>query len=87
MASLYPLSSLPLITSEDLDDPYPFPTPPDILQLEADTINVLEARVSITTFALEYQQRIKDFYRFSATRQNSKSHNIAQMTSDTLDII
>jgi len=69
------------------DTPYPFPTPPDILQLEVDAANVEEGRVDISTFPPDYQQRIKDFYRFSATRHMSNDGTIAKMTNDTLDLI
>lgn len=33
-------------------------------QLEIDALNVLENRVDIATFPLEYQQTISNFYRF-----------------------
>jgi hypothetical protein len=85
---LLPLSPLPPLTPEDIDyDPFPIAIPPDILQLQADTLNVLEGRVPITSFTSEYQDRIKDYYRYAAVLQTSKSHNIAQRTPDTLDIL
>ena len=59
----------------------------DRLQLQADVANVYENRVDINTFPPEYQKLIKDYYRFSAIRQNSKSHNIATRNRSTLDII
>jgi len=69
------------------DDPYPFPIPEDELQLEVDTANVVEGRVDINTFPLDYQQKIKYFYRFSATRHMSNDGTIANMTSSTFDLI
>lgn len=76
----------------DKDDMYPsdpsgLAIPPDELQLQADTINVLEKRVSISSFSPEYAQKIKTYYRFSAFRQGSKQGNAAKRTNDTLDII
>ena len=87
MASLTPLLSLPLITKEDVrSTQFPLITPDDVLQLQADVINVINGHVDINSFSVEYQKKIRDYYRFDATRQNSKSHNIAFRTNDTLDI-
>ena len=66
---------------------YPFRVPDDTLQLQIDATNVLEGRVEMNTFSPERQEQIKNYYRFSATRQNSKSHNRAAITGDTLDLI
>ena len=60
---------------------------PDVLQLQSDVLNVLEGRVKITTFDPKYQKKIKDYWRFSATVQNSKSNNLANRTNDTLDLV
>jgi len=89
MANLTPfLDHLPPLTKEDLCcDPFDFPYPDDILQLQTDCVNVLEKRVDINTFSEDYQERIKNYYRFTARRQNSKSHNVAKRTGDTLDIV
>ena len=35
----------------------------------------------------DYQEKIKNFYRFSATRHMSNDGTIAKMTPDTLDLI
>jgi len=76
------------ITKEDLSfNPYPLEIPPDTLQLEVDCINVLEARVDINTFPPDYQQKIRDFWRFSATSFTDQSQGIAKMTYNTLDLI
>jgi len=66
---------------------YPFSVPDDTLQLQIDATNVLEGRVDMSTFSPERQIQIKNYYRFSATRQNSKSHNRAAVTGDTLDLM
>ena len=42
-------------------------------QLEIDAINVLEHRVNINTFPKEYQQQIRDFYRFHPVSVNSSA--------------
>jgi hypothetical protein len=69
------------------DNPYPFPPQPDTLQLEVDAANVEEGRVDINSFPPDYQQKIRDFYRFSATRHMSNDGTIAKMTPGTLDLI
>ena len=79
---------LPPLTPENLDDDVTiFPIPSDVLQLQVDVLNVEQGRVNINTFPPDYQQKIKNYYRFSATRQNSRSENIAKRTNDTLDVI
>lgn len=75
------------ITKAMFDTPYPFRIPDDTLQLEVDTANVVEGRVDITTFPIEYRQKIEACYRFSATRHMSNDGTIAKMTDDTLDLI
>ena len=88
MADLIPLLSLPPLTSSDFNfDTDPFPIPPDRIQLEADTINVLEGRVLISTFSPEYQLKIKHFYQFVPMRQGSKNQNIAKRTRETMDLV
>ena len=86
MANPFGNSKLPL-TKEELYTPYPFPPQPDTLQLATDAINVEEGRVDINTFPTDYQQKIKNYYRFSATRHMSNDGTIAKMTSSTLDLI
>jgi len=61
--------------------------PPDVQQLRIDAVNVLEGRVDINSFDEDYQQKIKDYYRFSATRYGSKYGTVAKRTQNTLDII
>ena len=68
-------------------DPNPLIDPPDLTQLKLDTANVIEGRVSILTFPSEYQEKIKSFYRFSATRYVSNQPLVAKRTTDTLDAI
>jgi len=61
--------------------------PEATLQLQVDTLNVLEGRVDMSTFSPERQQEISNYYRFSATCQNSDSSKVAKRTHDTLDIV
>lgn len=61
--------------------------PPDVKQLRIDATNVLEGRVEIETFDPAYQKKIKDYYRFSATRYGSRYGKVANRTKNTLDII
>lgn len=81
-------STLPPLTVDDLqDDNAVLPIPPDIIQLQTDTANVVEGRVPIDNFSPEYQERIKAYYQFSASYSSSKNPHIAQRTFDTLDLI
>lgn len=78
----------PPLTITDLDDDTNYlPIPQDVLQLQVDTLNVLEGRVALSTFSQEYQQKMMDYYRFSANRQNTCSPKVAKMTWNTLDLI
>jgi hypothetical protein len=68
-------------------NPFALPTPPDILQLQVDTANVLEGRVDPATFTKEELKRQRTYYRFYGTRQNSKSHNLAKTIRSTQELI
>ena len=61
--------------------------PDDVRQLRIDAVNVLEGRVDIKTFDPDYQEKIKNYYRFSATRYGSKYGLVAKRTNNTLDIV
>ena len=61
--------------------------PPDIRQLHNDIVEVLEGRIDINTFDPEYQQRIKDYYKYSATFKSSKTDYIVYRTNNTMDLI
>ncbi|MFA7219875.1 MAG: hypothetical protein WC119_05175 [Synergistaceae bacterium] len=94
MADQNQLSNLMPLTPEEIGRATNVPTntsphcpPPDILQLQTDTINVLEGRVEISSFELSYQERIKDYYRYSGTAYLSKYPVIAKRTTDTLDVV
>lgn len=79
---------LPPYNKEDLkDDLNTFAIPPDVLQLQVDALNVLEDKVDISTFPKDYQEKIINYYRFSATRMNTQEDRIAKRTNDTMDII
>lgn len=80
-------NSRQLITKAEMDNPYPFRIADDVLQLQADTLNVEEGRIDINTFPSEYQDKIRNSYRFSATKHMSNDETIAKMTPDTLDLI
>jgi hypothetical protein len=47
----------------------------------------LDRTKKITDFSPEYQEIIKNAYRFSAVKYNSKIGFVANRTTDTLDII
>ena len=85
-----PIMPLPLppLTKEDLmDDSLPFAVDPVLLQLQVDTLNVLENRVDINTFDPEYQQTMLHYYQFSATRNTTKTSKVAPRSTDTLEIL
>ena len=77
----------PLTKEDILWNPFALAFPEDVYQLQLDTLNVYEGRVPIESFSKERQERIKNYYRFSAIRQNSKSHNIAKRDMSTLTIL
>ena len=77
----------PYTIADLVDDENYLIIPQETLQLQVDTLNVLEKRVPIDTFSPERQIEIKHYYRFSATRSNSNHPIIAKRTRDTLDII
>ena len=88
MASREQLSSLPPLDEADLnDDLNVLPIPSDVLQLQVDALNVLEGRVNISTFPADDQEKIIEYYRFSATRMNTDESRVAKRTNDTLDIV
>lgn len=91
MGSLYkpkPITSEQInhISPEQIGDDI-LGVPGDVEKLRTDAINVLEGRVDISSFNKEYQIKIKDYYRFSATRYGSKYGAVAKRTRNTLDII
>ena len=91
MNNLYkpkPLSSeqINFISPEQIGDDV-LGVPSDIEQLREDAINVLEGRIDILKLNEDYQKKIKDYYRFSATRYGSKYGTVAKRTRSTLDIV
>ena len=86
MENLSPLYSLQTMGPEQIGDD-PLGVPEDVEQLRIDAVNVLEGRVDIESFDEDYQQKIKDYYRFSATRYASQYSIVAKRTKNTLDII
>lgn len=88
MGSLLNLLQLdPLPEFTEATNPFALPISEDVLKLQTDVCNVVEGRVDIHSFDEEYQTKIKNYYRFTAHRQNSKSKNIVKRTNHTLDII
>jgi hypothetical protein len=88
-SSLYQMEPL---TPEDVSYPnYPIRTPEDILQLQADTANVVEGRVPLDSFDEDYQKRIKNYYRFYGTRNlvggMQGTPPVARMMRSTLDLV
>lgn len=78
----------PLTIADLLDDSYILPPNDYTLQLQVDTLNVVEGRLPLSTFSKERQEQIQNYYRFSADNFNQRSPNkVAKRTLDTLDII
>jgi hypothetical protein len=47
---------------------------------------VLEKRVDMSEFSPEYQQKIKNYYRFSGVQYDSEMGKVAQRSRSTLDL-
>jgi len=76
------------LTEADLnDDLATLEIPPDTLQLQVDMLNVVQGLVNIDTFPPDYQEKIKNYYRFSATRMHTQYTKVANVTQSTLDLI
>jgi len=86
MVNLIPLYTLQEISPEQIGDD-PLGVPDDVLQLRLDAVNVLEGRIDIDTFDEPYQQKIKDYYRYSATRYASKYCIVVKRNRNTLDAV
>ena len=83
-------SSIPLppLTIESLhDSTNVFALPEYTLQLQVDTLNVLENRVPITDFTPERQAQIEAYYQFSGDLHNVEIPKTFKRTIDTLDLI
>jgi len=80
-------SQAPLTKADLADDLNYFAIPEDTLQLQVDTLNVYQNLVALDSFPPEYQRKIQDYYRFSATRMNTDTSKPAQMTITTMDLI
>jgi hypothetical protein len=88
-SSLYQLAPL---TPEEVSFPnYPITTPPDILQLQADTANVVEGRVPLSDFDPDYQERIKTYYKTYGRRKQvggmASGNPSCRMMRETLDLV
>ena len=51
------------------------------LQLQLDALNVLEGRVDVSTFSIERQKEIDNYYRFSPVVASGSAGRIAMMSS------
>jgi len=86
--NLRPLTNADLaLASKVVTNTDPHCPPEDILRLQVDVINVFEGRVDIASFDPAYQERIKNYYKFSATQHLSSQPVIAKRTTDTLDLV
>lgn len=87
-----PQQLLNLSPYEVSDVPPPTPDvvpqdPPDVIQLKVDVINVEEGRVSIDSFPADYQEKIKNFYRFYGQRSSPKQPFYPKLIRSTLDVV
>jgi len=78
---------LPFTESAMANNEFPLIMPDDVLQLQADTLNWMEGRVSGDSFTEEYKVKMKNYYRFSAFKATSDSNRIAHRIRQTLDIV
>lgn len=88
-SSLYQLAPL---TPDEVSYPnYPISTPNDILQLQADTANVVEGRVPLSNFDPEYAKRIKIYYKTYARRKQvggmASGNPACRVMRETLDLV
>ena len=88
-SSLYQLEPL---TAEEVSWPnYPIATAPDILQLQADTANVVEGRVPLSSFEPEYAERIKTYYKTCGRRKlvggMASGNPSSRVMRETLDLV
>jgi hypothetical protein len=60
---------------------------PDVKQLKVDIVNVIEGRVKIESFTPEYQEKMKNYYRFYGQRSVAKYPFYPKMIRQTLDIV
>jgi hypothetical protein len=51
---------------------------PKMTQLQIDALNVFEKRVKMRSFPASYQQKIKNYYRYSPVDQNSSNGAASQ---------
>ena len=51
----------------------------DTLQLQTDAINVLEGRVEMNVFPVDYQKKIENYYRFSSVSPGTTAGGMAQV--------
>jgi len=88
MANQKQLLSLKPYSMADVPPPCPdiMPTdPPETQQLQIDVMNVVEGLVALDTFPIDYQKKIRDYYRFYASRHTSKTPWTPPMIRETLD--
>jgi hypothetical protein len=86
MASPSPFFTQQAISPEQIGDDV-LGVEEDVIQLREDSVEVLEGRIDIYSFDEDYQQKIRNYYRFSCTRYGSKYGLVAKRTKNTLDII
>ena len=88
MATPAQLSPLLPLTKEDFDwTTTPLEEDPDVEQIQVDVSNVVEGRVALSSFPEAYQEKIKNYYRFSATRHSTGEFLSANTTRDTMDLV
>ena len=88
MANPQPILSPQPYSMADMPFPSPAEVPsesPDQLQLQLDTCNVVEGRVPIENFSPVYQKKIKDYYRFAASKNYVKYTMHPKLIRETLD--
>jgi hypothetical protein len=59
----------------------------NILQFQADLVNLVENRVDYDSFDPEYRKQLETYYQFSATRYPTKAPFVAKRIRDTLTLV
>lgn len=77
----YERTKLPPLTANDLKGVSLFALDQETLQFQADVINVFENRVDIKEFDLDYQQRLKNYYRFAPVSPSTMAAAIASKSA------
>ena len=84
---LTPLQPVKLVDMTPQNPDFNPNDPPEVVQLQLDLVNVLEGRVDINTFPKEYQDKMKNYYKFYGIRYCSKYPLYPKMIRETFEVV